>query len=297
MRSLVVWPNGKRHSAVSVDTSELDANCEISMQHGFTVRNGLTAAILASKGYTGIEHVLERDFGGFLKAFNQGVTDDEAKAKGIARITADLGSRWEIDDIIVKAYAAMGGLHCAIDCARNLQRDHASLAVGTLTVDQVQSIKIEMAEAAYKHGGWKVDTWPMEPMGAQMSAAYVVAVQLTDGAVMSNSYGPSKIGRPELKSMIDKTQCSPSANLADLTTRVTITLIDGKEFATTVVNPRGTDPLLSLAEIVDKFDGLTKDIAEASRLDAVKRIVLDLENQGGVEELVKNLQGSTISVL
>ena len=134
-------------------------------------------------------------------------------------------------------------------------------------------------------------------MHAQMSAAYVVAVQFTDSDVLPKSYGPDKIGRKELKCFIDKTKCIVAPGYADLTATMTVTLEDGKEYVNTVKQPRGSDPLLTPEEIVEKFDGLTQDIVEPDRLVAIKDIVLNAEAQASIDELVKNLQGLTKSVL
>lgn len=42
------------------------------MQHGFTARNGLSAAFMARSRYIGIKQVLERPYGGFLSTFSLG---------------------------------------------------------------------------------------------------------------------------------------------------------------------------------------------------------------------------------
>jgi aconitate decarboxylase len=44
-------------------------------------------------------------------------------------------------------------------------------------LENIQSISIEMSEAAFKHGGWKPQR-PLSALGAQMSCAYIAAVQL-----------------------------------------------------------------------------------------------------------------------
>ncbi len=82
------------------------------MQHGFAARNGLLAATLAHGGYTGIKQVFERPYGGFLAVFGEGhETEPE-------QIVDGLGRTWQTDQIAVKPYAAMAGLHAAIDAVR-----------------------------------------------------------------------------------------------------------------------------------------------------------------------------------
>src|SRR5580693_5101571 len=85
------------------------------MQHGFASRAGLTAAALAAAGYVGIKRVFERDYGGWLAVFGECHHPDPGK------IYAGLGTVWETDRIAVKAYAAMGLLHAAIEAALQLR--------------------------------------------------------------------------------------------------------------------------------------------------------------------------------
>jgi len=84
--------------------AQFEAMCK-RMHHGFSARNGLYAAFLAAGGYTGIKRVFERDYGGFLSTFGEGHDPDATQ------IADALGERWETERIVVKPYAAMGGLH------------------------------------------------------------------------------------------------------------------------------------------------------------------------------------------
>jgi len=138
------------------------------MQHGFAARNGLTAAALAASGYVGIKRVFEREYGGWLSTFGEGHHPDPS------RIYAGLGTLWEADRIAVKAYAAMGLLHAAIDAALRLR------AEDKVPADRIERIDIDMPEAAYGHVGWQA-VRSLEPIGAQMNLAYAVAVALLDG--------------------------------------------------------------------------------------------------------------------
>jgi 2-methylcitrate dehydratase PrpD len=88
--------------------AQYEAMCK-RMHHGFSSRNGLYAAVLAAGGYTGIKRVFERDYGGFLSTFGEGHDPDPTQ------ITDGLGARWEVERIVVKPYAAMGGIHSPLD--------------------------------------------------------------------------------------------------------------------------------------------------------------------------------------
>src|ERR1700684_1957557 len=199
------------------------------MQHGFASRNGLTAAALAAAGYVGIKRVFERPYGGWLAVFGEGHrTYPEA-------IYAGLGVLWETERIAVKPYSALGLLHAAIDAALELR---AKADVG-----EIRHIEIDMAEAAYSHGGWKAEP-PLEVIGAQMNVAYAVAVAFLDGDVVVDPFRQDRIHRDDVWKLIDRTQTHHQSTYDQLpvderlTTQVRITLSNGSTHAATVAHPK-----------------------------------------------------------
>jgi 2-methylcitrate dehydratase PrpD len=241
------------------------------MQHGFAARNGLTAAALAAGGYAGIKRVFERRYGGYLATFGQGhPTDATAIYQG-------LGSVWETQRIAVKPYAAMGLLHAAIDAALKLR------AGGEVVVDQIERIDIDMSEAPYSHGGWQA-TRPLTTIGAQMNAAYAVAVALLDGSVLIDQFSQRRINSDDVWRLITRTHTHHEKSYdalpasQRLTTRVLITFHDGTTRQQIVTHPRGTgDHQLTNAQIVDKYRNLTHSVIEPDRRHAIENTVLGLE--------------------
>jgi aconitate decarboxylase len=259
------------------------------MQHGFASRNGLTAAALAAAGYVGIKRVFERPYGGWLAVFGEGHrTYPEDIYKG-------LGTLWETERIAIKAYACMGLLHAAIDAALEL-RPKADLS-------QIQRIDIDMGEAAYAHGGWKAER-PLQVIGAQMNAAYAVAVALLDGEVLIDQFRQDRINRDDVWELIDRTLTHHERaydNLpADerLTTRVRLTFNDGTTHAAKVARPRGTgDRNLTNANIRDKYTKLTRKVVSADRQAAIEKAVLGIEALEDVAQLTALLTPAVHSPL
>src|ERR1700722_15980753 len=247
------------------------------MQHGFASRNGLTAAALAAAGYVGIKRVFEREYGGWLAVFGEGHrTYPEA-------IYAGLGNLWETERIAVKAYSCMGLLHAAVDAALELR--------SKVHISQVQRIDIDMAEAAYSHGGWKAER-PLEVIGAQMNVAYVVAVALLDGDVLVDQFTQARINSDDVWALIDQTvthhekvyEHHPAHE--QITTQVRLTFKDGSPRAAKVVHPRGTgDRNLTNAEIRDKYIKLTRRAVSAERQAAIEKAVLGIDTLSDVAQL------------
>ena len=96
------------------------------MQHGFAARNGLFAALISKDGYTGIDQVFERPYGGYLSTFSQGYEHDPPYPRFLeTELVDDLGQDWKgINRIRVKNYNSMVGTHGPIDCIAALQKNH-----------------------------------------------------------------------------------------------------------------------------------------------------------------------------
>lgn len=73
----------------------------------------------------------------------------------------------------------MSGTNCTIDAVAKLQKYLEKLP----DLRQIMRIKIEMSEAAFKDEGLK-SARPFSALGAQMSCAYIAAVQLINGQVL-----------------------------------------------------------------------------------------------------------------
>jgi len=252
------------------------------MQHGFAARNGLLAATLAAGGYTGIKQVFERPYGGFLSTFGEGHEPDPEQ------ITAGLGERWETNVIAVKPYAAMAGLHAAIDAAR------AILDEGPVDVHSIESITVSVSEPAFHHGGWRAER-PLAATGAQMNLAYAVAVTLLDGTALAAQFAPQRIDSEDVWALIERTtlrhESAFDERLQDgYNTRLEVELRNEETRTSFVEQPRGglLKPLTN-DEVVDKFRMLTEPLIDSERARAIESMVLALEELTGLNTLVELL--------
>jgi 2-methylcitrate dehydratase PrpD len=248
------------------------------MHHGFAARNGFYAAGLAAAGYTGIKRVFEREYGGFLSVFGEGHAPDATL------LTAGLGERWETSIIMVKSYAAMGGLHGAIDCARGLRK--------SIDPADISRVDITVGETVYKHGWWQPER-PLTPIGAQMNIGYATAAALLDGNVLPEQFTPTRLDADDVWAMIDATDVHLDESLADapitekFRTDVAVTMSDGTVHHASVDQPHGapTDPVTN-DELVSKFHALADRVTSRRRAEAIERAVTGLEDLDDVGELI-----------
>lgn len=247
------------------------------MHHGFSSRNGLYAAFLASDGYTGIKRVFERDYGGFLSTFGEGHKPDANQ------IVEGLGELWETERIVIKPYAAQGALHASLDALFTLAAQHP------FRPEEVVSIEIALSKAAYHHGWWQVER-PLTPIGAQMNVAYSVAVAILDGAAMIEQYSPQRIAQDDVWELIPRiiARHEPAYDAGRMTqgnTAMRITLADGTHLETFQPMPRTIMQPLSNSDILAKYQTLTREILTQERLTRIAELVIHLEEVETMTEL------------
>jgi 2-methylcitrate dehydratase PrpD len=258
--------------------AQFESMCK-RMQHGFAARNGLLAAALAAGGYTGIKQVFEREYGGFLSTFGEGHDPDPSQ------IDADLGARWETARIAIKPYAAMAGLHAAIDAAREL------VAAGPVRADAVEAIEIAVSTPVFHHGGWQAER-PLTVVGAQMNLAFAVAVTLLDGTALAAQFAPDRIDADDVWRLIDRTTVTIDPAFDEVyengyNTRLRVTTGIGGPLEAFVDHPRGgiVRPLTN-ADVVEKFRTLTAPLVEPARAEAIEAAVLELDELDDARDLV-----------
>lgn len=248
------------------------------MHHGLAARNGFYAAGLAAAGYTGIKRVFEREYGGFLSVFGEGHDPDAAA------LTADLGQRWETSLIMVKSYAAMGGLHGAIDAARRLRNSVAP--------QSISSVDITVGETVYKHGWWLPER-PLTPIGAQMNIGYATVAALLDGNVLPEQFTAARLDADDIWALISATRVHLDESLADaditekFRTDLAVTTREGTVHRARVALPHGApnDPVTN-DEVVAKFHALADRVTSRGRAAAIERAVIRLDDLIDVENLM-----------
>ena len=252
------------------------------MQHGFACRNGLYGAVLASGGYVGIKRVFERGYGSFLAVYGEGHSPDASQ------IALDLGRTWNTSLIAVKPYAAMGALHAGIDAALALRGEQP------IRPADVASIHLQVGVPAFEHGGFDIER-PIQPVAAQMSLKYSVAVALLDGAALLQQYSDARINADDVWSLIDVTTVEKRPDFdqsphTGYTTRLTVTFQGGSKKTELVESPTGgVDHPLTNDDITKKFLGLTRAVTSETRVQQILAAVLNLDTQSSTNDLLNLL--------
>lgn len=110
---------------------------------GHAGQSGISAALLAARGLTGTENVLEAPYGGFASSYS------DASPADVEVISEDLGTTWEIPRFSIKYYPCCGSNHTSIDAWWALQAKE-----GGLRPDDIEAIEVKCSTLTAEHVGW-----------------------------------------------------------------------------------------------------------------------------------------------
>ena len=231
---------------------------------GRAAEAGLLSASLAARGVEGADDGLAGRYG-FCRVFGVDPEPD--------RLTDGLGSRWMIDEITVKPYAACSDIHPLIQATAELQAEHG--------FDPAQIMRVE-ADCPTKAATQNSMDGTTSVMAAQYSAPFNIAAALLADPRDPATYRPQRIADPalaELQAKVAPLQPAPEFDQTyawKMGGRVRVVTASGEVFGRTIHGQKGSmhDPL-SRPELDAKFERLAGESAPAGSADAIRHALLD----------------------
>ncbi len=266
----------------AVDDAALTKRLEV----GFASMAGILSALLAQKGITGATNSLEGEFG-LYKVYHQGKYDP-------AVITADLGKKFEVSNLMFKPYPSPRGTHAAIDATLEIVGEH------NLQPGDIESITVLKSETAAKVLAEPVDRKrrPTNVVDAQFSLPYAVATAVVKRGVGLRDYGPEAIVNPAVLEVAQKVTVKvyPEFNTVKNTFVPGITEIktkDGKVYSKRVDVPYGSpkNPM-PRERLISKFTDCASYAVKPLNKKDLKNLtdmVLDLEHVSDMGDIVRLL--------
>ena len=265
------------------------------MQHGFASRNGLFAALMSKEGYTGIDQIFERLYGGFFDTFSRGSQFEEPYLEN--ELINGLGLDWRgIEGIRVKNYNSMIATHAPIECIAALQVEHSHRFEN---LDSICEIEIEQAKAPHAHGGQTIQR-PITATGAQMSSAYIAAVQLLDRDILIEPFRTAILARDDIWNLISKTKCTWQPKFDEISawyTRISVTFSDGYTVRKEIPVSKTMSSLLSDNEIRQKWKLLIDNVIDPKTRDRLEHAILHLDEVDDILDILRLLKGDVGAAL
>jgi 2-methylcitrate dehydratase len=240
-------------------------------------QSGMFAALLAERGYTGPEHVIDG---------KEGLVHCFGPEWKLNLLTDGLGESWRITQCGMKFFPTEALTHAPISAILDLVKKN------DLHPDQVAKIQIRsLARAAdILSDPSKYDPHTKET--ADHSLPYVIAAALVDRQVTPAQFEIAKITDPTIRAQLKKVEVVADPEIEKVFPAlqrvvVTITTTDGRSFTEQLDYPKG-DPRNPLTdqEIEEKFSALADGVLSAQAQEKLKDAIWNLEKIGSVSKLM-----------
>ncbi|MGH8647833.1 MAG: MmgE/PrpD family protein [Burkholderiales bacterium] len=229
------------------------------MHPGNAARNGLLAALLASKNFTSAEEGIEgrRAFANVL-----------ATERNLAEITDRLGETWEIALNTYKPFACGIVEHPAIDGCIQLRNEHK------LKPEDIESIALKVHPLVLELTGKRT---PRTGLEGKFSVYHSCAVAFIHGAAGEAQYSDEAVRDPRVVALRDRVTAAVEKGVREDQVHVTIKLRNGKTLERYVEHAVGSlDRPMSDADLEAKFRGLANGILSKPETDKLIRLCWDV---------------------
>jgi 2-methylcitrate dehydratase PrpD len=241
---------------------------------GMGARNGVTAAIMAQMGFTGVWDVLDGEHNALIALSTEPKPEE---------MVAGLGSRFFVTETAIKPFSVGYPIQAPLDAFLTLLREHK------LSVDNVERIVVKLPE----DGARIVNNRSMPDVNCQ----HIIAVALVEGAVsFEDSHSYERMKEPKILAAKERVQLIADKALMDRAAPrsglVEVTLRNGQTVSHFTRHPPGTkENPLSTERVNEKARSLMTPVLGAERTEEVIRRVNALEELKDVRELRPFLAG------
>jgi 2-methylcitrate dehydratase PrpD len=215
---------------------------------GFSVKGGITAALLAGKGVTGAHNCLDGDWGLF-KLYWRGDYDPSV-------LVAEIGKRFETVNVSIKPYPCCRGIHPAIDAAFALVEEFH------IQAENIEKLKVYVTDAHIKLLCTPLDAkrQPRSPVDAQFSIPWGVATALVKGRATLDDFSDAGVLNADVLAISSKIDVEVDTALSRgdkiEPTRVEITTKGGTTYSKVEEHPLGSpERPMSYDDVARKFRG------------------------------------------
>jgi 2-methylcitrate dehydratase len=240
-------------------------------------QSGVMAALLAEKGYTGPEHVVDG---------KESITRCLGPEWKLEILTDGLGDSWRVERCGMKAFPTEALTHAPISAVLDI-------VIGNdLKPEQVAKVHIRSLARAADILADPTKYDPRTKETADHSLPYVIAAAIADRQVTPAQFEPEKIMDPRIREQLRKVEVVADPEIEKVFPKlqrviVTVKTTDGRELTKQLDYPKG-DPRNPLTdrEIEEKFDALAAPVLSDDRRHRVKDAVWGLEKLSTVTELM-----------
>lgn len=247
---------------------------------GAAASAGLTAAVLARRGYTGATQAFEGNEG----FFNVYSPDPQPE-----RAVAGLGEVWEIMESGIKPYPCCRGIHAPLDAVFLLKASH------DIDPAQIDAVRVGMAARSVYVVGEPQERRrnPKNVVDCQFSTHLCIATALVTGELGWDSYEPA-LESPEIRALMQRIDVGEDAECeanfpGAFSAVVEIDMRDGARMREFVYAPKGEpSDMPSEAEQRQKFALLTSTSLGEAGTDRLWNAIMAMDAENDVSTLFED---------
>jgi 2-methylcitrate dehydratase PrpD len=244
---------------------------------GHTAWVGLSSAMLAEDGFTGVDDLFEIDYGGYLKAVSDDINLDA--------LTADLGTTFQGAAVGYKLFACVGTNQTALQAVSDLMAEH------DIRWQEIEAIEVTTSEYQVVHSGWEYV--PDTPLTAQMNMRYCIATLLIQRELFVEQFAARYLADPRTLDLVDRITVitDPAQSHSDRTARVKIRLSGSQSFEASCSAARGhtLNPPES-SDMEAKFMALAGKVLPHEACQRIVALVNRLDTLTDLSELIALLR-------
>ena len=240
--------------------------------------SGLMAALLAEQDFVATREFLTAPDGGLYNTYVEGGRPEDA--------VADLGARWEFEQIALRLWPSASSLQGMITAMFDVVDAHPTDPA------DVETVRLSVSQTPFDmHGGFPTYKAKFEAM---LSAHYIAAVVLHDRALTLAQFEPARYDDPGLRAFAaERVIVEADPALTGGQSIAQIERKDGSVVSARCEHPRGTvENPLTHAQIEDKFRTYAAALLPGSQIDGVIEAVANLEQLGSARTLIERLEAA-----
>lgn len=237
--------------------------------------SGLLAALLAEQGFLSSNEILTHKDGGLFNAYSDGGNPEA--------VTADLGSRWELETIALRLWPAASSIQTVISSLFTLIKAHE------LKPERIAGVRVGLSKTVYDmHGtlAWN------DRFKALLSTPYVTSIVLHDRRCWLDQFEPRRFQDPAVDAFArEKVKVEVDPEVEGTGAAVEIRTTSGAVHSDRRAAPKGdpSDPL-SRAEIEEKLQTAAAGFLPDATVKRIIHLVGALERLADVRELAAALR-------
>jgi 2-methylcitrate dehydratase PrpD len=239
--------------------------------------SGLMAALLAGQEFIATREFLTAADGGLYHSYVSGSAPDRA--------VADLGGRWELEQIALRLWPGASSIQGMITALFDIVERR------NIDATQVKTLRIALSQPVFNlHGNFARYKAKFEAM---LSAHYVAAAIVHDRELTLDQFNHARYDDPKLRRLAERVEVRAASNLRGVAAVVEVETLDGHSWSARCDEPLGApENRLSRAQIEAKFRTYAAARLSQSRIEDIIAAVVRLEDLGSARALIDMLRAA-----